>query len=134
MFQKTSFILVLIATIIIATCSSSEEDNFRHPSENDKDISHNVAAGKRDPDDRLTYLGLVTKLKSRNSVVSVEKTFNASKNGKITQVVARNQSLGKYGGYAKILKGGPGHQNVTLQFTSQKNHGIFFLVEIFSKS
>uniref|UniRef100_A0A6V7ISX9 Salivary secreted peptide n=1 Tax=Bracon brevicornis TaxID=1563983 RepID=A0A6V7ISX9_9HYME len=134
MFFKKTIVVVIVASLCLATHGSPfDEIDSDHSIETEKEPSHNLVAGNRDPDDSLSYLGLVTRVGTPNVIVSVEKTFYAKDNGKITQVIARNQvPLGK-GGYAKVIKGGPGHSNVTINFESQVNQGIIYLVQIFSK-
>uniref|UniRef100_A0A6V7IW25 Salivary secreted peptide n=1 Tax=Bracon brevicornis TaxID=1563983 RepID=A0A6V7IW25_9HYME len=133
MFLKSTFVVAAIVTIAAPTCLSFEDLEFQNSPDTQKNISHNLVVGKRDPDDHLTRLELVPRLGSPNSTILIEKTFRAKRDEKITQVLAYDQVPKGKGGYAKLVKGGPGHNNVTLSFQSQVNEGLLFLVQIYSK-
>ncbi|XP_015122387.1 probable salivary secreted peptide [Diachasma alloeum] len=95
--------------------------------------SHNMIAGSRIPGDRLVHREYVIKSSSLWQITSIQKIFRAPKFERITQVVALDLSANGTGAYASIVKGGPGMNNVTMKFKSQRNHGIKFQVEIYSR-
>jgi len=95
--------------------------------------SHNLIVGYRMPGDRLVLREGVVKNSSWMKVEVVEKTFNISKWERITMVEALDQKTNGNGAYASILRGGPGHSNVTIKFKSQRGHSINFIVQLYSR-
>ncbi|XP_066589766.1 probable salivary secreted peptide [Prorops nasuta] len=127
-------IFVLLALLVAVTAASSLYPNG-HPeqfaSANNK--SHHLTVGYRAPGDRLVLRQSVQKNSSWMQVISVTKTFNASRYDRITQVNAFDQKVNGKGAYPSLLQGGPGYNNVTLKFKSQRGHGINFIVELYAR-
>ncbi|XP_012280800.1 probable salivary secreted peptide [Orussus abietinus] len=96
-------------------------------------LSHNLILGSRLPGDRLIIRENIIKPSKWLQVITVERTYNASKYERITQVKALDQKTNGNGAYATLKYGGPGNQNVTLKFKSQRGHGINFVVEIYAR-
>lgn len=51
----------------------------------------------------------------------------------ITSVRCYDQSTDGEGGYATLLRGGPGFKFVEINFKSQRGHGLNFVVDIIGK-
>ncbi|KAK0168622.1 hypothetical protein PV327_002400 [Microctonus hyperodae] len=95
--------------------------------------SHNLLVGSRRNGDRLVIQQYVIQSSGASQFITVQKTFNVSKYEKITLIRALDQKNDGTGAYPSLLKGGPGTSNATLEFKSQKNKSINFLVMIYSK-
>ncbi|XP_024874518.1 probable salivary secreted peptide [Temnothorax curvispinosus] len=95
--------------------------------------SHHLIVGYRMPGDRLVLKDRIIKNSSWMKVVTVEKTFNVSRWERITMVEALDQKTNGNGAHATVLKGGPGHNNVTLKFKSQRGHSINFVVQLYAR-
>lgn len=95
--------------------------------------SHNLSVGYRLPGDRLVLRQSIVKTSSWMRIVTDEKTFNTTRNERITLLQALDQKTDGNGAYASILKGGPGSTNVTIRFKSQRGHGINFIVELYAR-
>uniref|UniRef100_A0A6V7IVR8 Salivary secreted peptide n=1 Tax=Bracon brevicornis TaxID=1563983 RepID=A0A6V7IVR8_9HYME len=132
MFPKCVFVLAFVAAIFIATNVPSEAFSLTRPAAK-INASHNLIAGSRLPGDRLTYQEYIIYSRSPNSVISVQKTFNVTRGERITQVLALDQITNGSGGYAKIIKGGPGLGSVTINFMSQRSYGLRFRIQVFSR-
>uniref|UniRef100_A0A6V7ISY8 Salivary secreted peptide n=1 Tax=Bracon brevicornis TaxID=1563983 RepID=A0A6V7ISY8_9HYME len=133
MYSKSVLIIAFLAAIAFSAYTPSEAFSFNPFATKDTNKSHHLIVGSRLPGDRLTYQESIVKASSFLQVVKVVKTFNVSKYDRITQVLALDQKTNGNGAYAKVIGGGPGFSNVTLQFKSQRNHGINFLVQIYSR-
>lgn len=95
--------------------------------------SHNLIVGYRVPGDRLVLRQNIVKNSSWMRVVVIEKTFNISKWERITLLQSLDQKTNGNGAIVSLLKGGPGFNNVTLKFKSQRNNSINHIVEIFAR-
>lgn len=95
--------------------------------------SHHLIVGSRLPGDRLVLSENIIKNSKWLQVVTAEKTFRAPRYQIITQVSALDQKTNGKGAFASLIKGGPGHNNVTLKFKSQRGHGINFRVQIYAR-
>ncbi|KOX73822.1 putative salivary secreted peptide [Melipona quadrifasciata] len=100
---------------------------------NNSNKSHDLIIGYRMPGDRLGMKNRVTKKSSWMQIVTEQRTFNVSRWDRITLVQALDQKTNGNGAYASVLNGGPGHQNVTIRFKSQRGHGIDFIVELYAR-
>ncbi|XP_011308427.1 probable salivary secreted peptide [Fopius arisanus] len=132
MYSKCAFLWALVVAIAITTYSPSHAYRYNYAT-NSTNKSHNLIVGSRLPGDRITYQENIVKSSKLWQITTVEKTFYAAKNERITQVYALDQKTNGNGAYARITKGGPGLNNVTIKFKSQRNHGINFLVQIYSR-
>lgn len=54
-------------------------------------------------------------------------------NYNITAIRCTDQYTNGKGGYAALLKGGPGFKEVTIHLKSQRNHGFNFIIEIYGR-
>lgn len=129
--QKCAIALAfLVATLLAISTPPANGAIENHAAPNK---SHNLVVGYRMPGDRLVRRESIVKNSSWMKVVTVEKTFNASSWERITLIKALDQKTNGNGAYASILRGGPGHSNVTLKFKSQRGHGINFIVELYAR-
>ncbi|XP_070151807.1 probable salivary secreted peptide [Polyergus mexicanus] len=94
--------------------------------------SNHLIVGSRVPGDRLVFRQGVFKNSSWMKVVIVEQTFNVSTWQRITLLQSLDQKINGNGASASILKGGPGFNNVTLRFKSQRGHSINHVVELYA--
>lgn len=142
MFAKSSALIfaILVALTVASWAPSRSYSTYTRASSvvgcpgNSSSKSHHLVAGSRLPGDRLTLQQSVVKTSSWGSITSVQKTFNVSRYEKITQVLACDQKNNGNGAYPSIISGGPGGNNVTLKFKSQRGHGINFIVTLYSRN
>lgn len=93
-----------------------------------------LRAGTRQNGDRLACSGNVDLRSSYNKVVSAQRICDLSAYRQIiTQVLALDRGIGGRGGYANIIKGGPGSNNVTLYLWSQKSQPLNFTIQVYAK-
>ncbi|XP_072755701.1 probable salivary secreted peptide [Anoplolepis gracilipes] len=95
--------------------------------------SNHLIVGYRLPGDRLVIRQNVIKNSSWMKVITLELTFNISSWERITLLQSLDQKTNGNGATATILKGGPGHSNVTLKFKSQRGHSINHTVELYAR-
>lgn len=126
-FILSAFAIALAAVCAIAPIGVNAAD-ARAPNN-----SHHLVVGSRLPGDQLILTENIVKNSKWLQIVTVEKTFTAPKYQIITQVSALDQKTNGNGAHASLLKGGPGHNNVTLKFKSQRGHGINFKVQIYAR-
>ncbi|PBC34605.1 salivary secreted peptide [Apis cerana cerana] len=119
-----------ISLLIAVQVNSAPQSNF-YGSNNNK--SHDLVIGYRMPGDRLILRQSIIKNSSWGRIVTDERTFNTTRFERITQVRVLDQKTNGNGAYASILFGGPGWNNVTIRFKSQRGHGINFIVEVYSR-
>ncbi|KAL2714094.1 hypothetical protein V1478_016651 [Vespula squamosa] len=124
--------LMIIMAVIVAAATAVEYVPRAHLEEY-APKSHNLTIGYRIPGDRLVLRQNVSKKSSWMKVVTSENTFNISKYDRITMIGAYDQKTDGTGAYPSLVKGGPGYNNVTLRFKSQRNHGINFVVEVYGR-
>ena len=124
--------IVTLCFGIVASAVASLENKEKHIIKPRSVQSHNIVIGKREQNDRLAYEENIEKSSKLFQVVELEKTFY-TKDEIITQIVAIDKKTNGNGASAKIVQNGIGHNNVTLKFVSQRNHGIKFVVQIFAK-
>lgn len=121
---------LVIATLLAINTGTASGFGSNYAAENK---SHNLVLGYRLPGDRLVFKQSVVKNSSWMRIVTEEKTFNTTRNERITLLQCLDQKTNGNGAYASVLQGGPGHSNVTVRFKSQRGHGINFVVEIYSR-
>ncbi|XP_024874525.1 probable salivary secreted peptide [Temnothorax curvispinosus] len=122
-----AFLVTVLLTIITVPANGSI-DSYAPANK-----SHHLRVGYRMPGDRLVLKQSIVKNSGWQKVQIVEKTFNVSRFDRITMVEALDQKTNGTGAYASILRGGPGHNNVTLKFKSQRSHGINFVVQLYAR-
>ena len=99
-----------------------------------QNISHDAIFGRRISGDRLVLQKTINKSAKKFQIVTHRETFNTTtRYYKITQVAAYDQKTNGTGAYVSLIKGGPGFQNVTLSFVSQKSEGINFIVRMYER-
>ncbi|XP_076277362.1 putative salivary secreted peptide [Lasioglossum baleicum] len=126
--------IALIAVIATEVASISSYDNIDNYASNRSNKSHHLIVGSRVPGDRLVLRQSVIEKSSWMQVISITRRFNTTRTWeKITQVRALDQKTNGNGAYASLLSGGPGFNNVTLKFKSQRGHGINFIVELYAR-
>ena len=125
------YLTIVTVTVLSAQVDSSSQETYWGKSNTDN--SHNLVVGYRLPGDKLVLRQSVIKNSSWMRVVVIEKSFSISEFDRITLLQALDQKTNGNGAYASILEGGPGHNNVTMRFKSQRGHGINFIVELYSR-
>lgn len=131
--KKFSIIIASVTVITLFIIGSTDSTTSKIYPRATVNKSHHLIVGRREFNDRLDYQEFIVKNSQTLRVVTVEKTFNASRNSYITQIQALDQKTNGNGAYASLLKNGPGFNNVTLKFKSQRGHGINFKVLIYSR-
>ncbi|XP_031834359.1 putative salivary secreted peptide [Nomia melanderi] len=127
-------ICLVIAVIAVITSEVNSTPALNPYASNSSNKSHNLIVGYRMPGDRLVLRQNIIKKSAWMQIVTEQKTFNVSKWERITLVNALDQKTNGNGAYASLLQGGPGYNNVTLRFKSQRGHGINFIVELYSRT
>ncbi|XP_078051633.1 putative salivary secreted peptide [Augochlora pura] len=131
--QKLIACLAIALVAVIATEVASAP-NFENYASNNNNKSHHLIVGYRVPGDRVIIRENLVVPSSPLQVKSITKVYNTTSQWeKITLVEALDQKTNGNGAYASLLNGGPGHNNVTLKFKSQRGHGINFLVVIYAR-
>ncbi|XP_053981984.1 probable salivary secreted peptide [Hylaeus volcanicus] len=129
--QKIAVFLAIVGVAIFATqVNSTHQWGYAN---NGTNKSHNLVVGYRMPGDRLVLRQSVVKNSSWMQIVTEQKSFNTSRFDRITVVQALDQKTNGNGAYASLVAGGPGYNNVTLRFKSQRGHGINFIVELYAR-
>ncbi|XP_014237974.1 probable salivary secreted peptide [Trichogramma pretiosum] len=142
MSKAACLFLGLLALVACANSTpyyvSSYSSNYNNNNNNGyyakANQSHNLIMGVRQPGDRLIYQESVVKPSKFLQVIQVEKSFNVSNGYYLTQIRAMDQKTNGNGAFATRVRGGPGYNNVTLSFKSQRGHGINFLVQLYARS
>ncbi|KAK0173785.1 hypothetical protein PV328_006932 [Microctonus aethiopoides] len=132
MISKCLLVLVVLATVAITT-SIIPPYVFGLRADRLANKSHNLLVGSRRNGDRLVIQQYVIQSPGTSQFVTVRKTLNVNKYETITLIRALDQKTDGTGAYPSLVKGGPGTCNVTLEFKSQKNKSINFLVMIYAK-
>ncbi|XP_067626048.1 probable salivary secreted peptide [Eurosta solidaginis] len=119
--MKSFFVLIFLALIAFVAA---------------KDDRHNLILGERQEYDRL----LKTKVVSSKAVVLCTKTEDYTYKHEdiedpatITFVGVIDQYTNGKGGYATLKRGGPDYTFITLRFTSQRNRGYHFVIDIYGQ-
>lgn len=95
--------------------------------------SNHLIVGYRVPGDRLVLRQNIVKDSSWMRVITLERTFNVSSWERITLIQSLDQKTNGNGASASLLKGGPGFNNATLRYKSQRNHSINHIVEVYAR-
>ncbi|XP_018401030.1 PREDICTED: probable salivary secreted peptide [Cyphomyrmex costatus] len=122
---------VLVAALLTVTTVPSANGAITSYAENNK--SHHLIVGYRMAGDRVVLKENIIKNSSWMKVQIVEKTFNISRNERITLVEALDQKTNGNGAHASILNGGPGHNFVSMRFKSQRGHGVNFALNLYGR-
>ncbi|XP_033334144.2 putative salivary secreted peptide [Megalopta genalis] len=128
--QKLVACLAIALIAVIATEVTSDP-NYNYYASNNK--SYNLSIGYRQPGDKLMLRENVVVSSSWMQVKTVTKKFNVSQWYRITLVEAIDQKTNGNGARPSLIAGGPGYSNVTLKFTSQRGHGINFVVNVYAR-
>ncbi|KAL7303296.1 hypothetical protein TKK_0004487 [Trichogramma kaykai] len=139
MSKAACLFLGLLGTLVACASSSpyyvsGYSSNYNNGYYAKANQSHNLIMGVRQPGDRLVYQESIVKPSKFLQVISVEKSFNVSNGYYLTQIRAMDQKTNGNGAFATRVRGGPGYNNVTLSFKSQRGHGINFLVQLYARS
>lgn len=119
---------MIAAAVAVNLATADDVDHFAPANK-----SHHLIVGYRLPGDRMVLKQAINVNSSWMKVKQIQKTFNTTRNERITLIRAMDQKTNGKGAYASILRGGPGHTNVTMKFKSQRGHGINFIVEIYAR-
>ncbi|XP_033210955.1 probable salivary secreted peptide [Belonocnema kinseyi] len=129
--NKQVFIVAFIVALAVSSYATPGWTNWKNSkAAND---SHNLTVGSNLPGDRILVQENIIKSSKWLQIVTVEKSFNATRYEVITKVEAIDQKTNGNGAYATILSGGPGYQTVRLRFKSQRGHGINFVVKVYGR-
>ncbi|TGZ36158.1 probable salivary secreted peptide [Temnothorax longispinosus] len=123
-----AFLITVLLTINTVPANGSVES---YVSANQ--ASHHLIVGFRMPGDKLVLKENIVKNSGWMQVKVIEKTFSVPRGERITMVEALDQKTNGNGAYASIKGGGPGHNNVTMKFKSQRSHGINFVLQLYSR-
>ena len=94
-------------------------------------MTHSLVEGNRVPDDCILYCQDVKKEYSLLGTVSHTFHYTCKEGEKITVFGARDNWTDGTGGYAKLVSGGVGKSEVTVQVTSQAFRGFDFSFTVF---
>ncbi|XP_063995091.1 probable salivary secreted peptide [Diachasmimorpha longicaudata] len=134
MFSKCTFVLAVLLAVFFTNYAPSNAYSYSQSyAANNANKSHHLIVGRRLSGDSVTYQENIVKSSKLWQIVTVQKTFYAARNERITQVVALDQKTNGNGAYASIVEGGPGRNDVTIRFKSQRGHGINFIVQLYSR-
>lgn len=98
-----------------------------------KKVSHDFILGSRLSGDRLVIQKTVYRTAKKWKSITLKESFNATKHVRITQVAAFDQKRNGKAAVVKLVKGGPGKQNVTLKFKSHRGYGIYYIVRVYGR-
>ena len=115
---------ILILTLLISTAVTVNSA---------PNAGHDLIVGSRLVGDKLIYKENVVKTGKWFQIVQVTKKIKTTRDEKITQIVAKDQILDGTGAFAKVIKGGPLYNNVTIEFKSQRGYGINFTLEVYAR-
>lgn len=128
------FVYLLAFLVSIAAVANGEPVPSQIGNYAATNASHNLIVGARQPGDSLVLRQSVIKSSSWMQIVTVQQTFNSTYyRPRITQIRALDQKTNGNGAFASLLNGGPGRNNVTMRFKSQRGHGINFIVELYAR-
>lgn len=133
MLSGNVIVCLALAAVFVFTTQVSSAPQIGQYAANNTNKSHDLVVGFRMPGDRLVLRSSVVKNSAWLQIVTEERTFNTSRWERITMIRALDQKNNGNGAYASLTRGGPGNQNVTLRFKSQRGHGINFIVELYSR-
>ncbi|XP_016842183.1 probable salivary secreted peptide [Nasonia vitripennis] len=123
--MKNFMLLVLCAAVIFAVserCAAQQNST-----------SHHFLVGARPFADKLFRREQVKVNSLLWTSLKERRTFSTDGTAKITLIKALDQKTNGNGAYVSLINGGPGQTFVTLEFKSQKGHGIDFVVELYAK-
>ncbi|KAL6425366.1 hypothetical protein ACFW04_009513 [Cataglyphis niger] len=127
--QKFVFSLAFTIAVLLAVNTVPANGAIEQQAANK---SNHLIVGSRVPGDRLVLRQNVFKNSSWMKVTILEQTFNISIYQRITLLQSLDQKTNGNGATASLLKGGPGFNNVTLRFKSQRGHSINHVVELYA--
>ncbi|CAL1674759.1 unnamed protein product [Lasius platythorax] len=118
----------LVAVLLVIAPTNGAVDHHAEANQ-----SQNLHIGHREPGDRLVLKENIVKHNSYPKVIVIERGFNIAERERITLVQSRNQNADRNGASVSLVRGGPGHNSVTLFFESQRGHGINHVVELYAR-
>lgn len=124
-----TFVVILVISVAVSFVPLSA-----YPSKLAANGSHHLTIGYRQPNDRLVLLQNVSVPSKWLAVNAITKFYNIPRPYNITQIRALDMTPYGKGAYPSLMRGGPGSQNVTLKFTSQRGEPINFSVELYAKA
>lgn len=131
-------LFAIVFVILAVDCvrhqtSHGRQQNPRNNQNSTSSYNNTLVVGFKRQSDILLEQKRISEPAKRNRALNFEKNFRVGPRHSITLVVAEDQSTNGTASEAKIVKGGPGSNNVTLKFTSQKGRGVDFLVTLYGK-
>lgn len=135
--MASSLLRLLFALVFVALtvdCIRHQTSTSRQQPRNNSTIFNNtLVVGFKQGSDILLEQKRISEPAKRNKVLNFNRNFKVRPRHSITLVVAVDQFRNGTGSDAKIVRGGPGLNNVTLKFTSQKSQGVDFIVTLYGK-
>ncbi|XP_075217667.1 putative salivary secreted peptide [Lycorma delicatula] len=105
------------------------QENYR------ENLSHNLIVGTLIFGDKLLYYDVINIPRKLFRTVDYNVTYpnHGSSNTTINYIRVINLKVDGTGGFPRLIKGGIGYHNVTIQLTSKLNHGLHFNINIYGK-
>lgn len=122
-----SLAVLVLALLTITTVPANGAVDYYAPA------NRSLIIGYRMPGDRLVYRESISKNAGWMKIQIIEKTFNVSRYERITMIQSLDQNRNGTGANVNVLKGGPGYNNVTLRFKSQRGYPISHIVQLYAR-
>ncbi|KAK0168624.1 hypothetical protein PV327_002402 [Microctonus hyperodae] len=133
MNPKFVFTFVYLAIVAVTLSNSSPKGWFHLHHSTHTNKSHDLIVGSRTSDDSMALEQNIIKSGNWLKKNVIKQSFNISESQIITQIKALDQDVHGHGAHVSLIEGGPGYNNVSLKFKSQRDHGINFKIVIFAK-
>ncbi|XP_014213543.1 probable salivary secreted peptide [Copidosoma floridanum] len=132
--MATSKTFVFLATYTILLLAATVSSNIFNTNSKEADTSNHLIVGHRESLDTLAHQENVSEWASLiGRIVEKTRTFNITNDYVITQIRALDRATDGTGANAVLVAGGPGSNFATLEFESQRFHGIYFTVQLYAK-
>ncbi|XP_011686766.1 PREDICTED: probable salivary secreted peptide [Wasmannia auropunctata] len=122
-----SLAVLVLALLTITTVPANGAVDYYAPP------NRSLTIGYRMPGDRLVYRESIVKNAGWMKIQIIEKTFKVSKYERLTMIQSLDQNRNGTGANVNVLKGGPGYNNVTLRFKSQRGYNISHIVQLYAR-
>ena len=127
--HKFLFVVALVLVVLVINSEGFWKRQPRHK----RDKANHFILGSRITGDRRILQRTVYKPSKPGRIIVYQQSFNSTKGIKLTQVVVLDKKSKGNGASVSLVRDGPGHQNVTLKFTSKKGHGIHCTVTLYGR-
>ena len=127
-------VLCVLAVLAASVSATPAINSLVDPENFAKNESHNLVVGSRQYNDKLIYEENISEsyqISGKKKIIT--RTIKAPANYVITQVRALDQITDGTGAEPTVTGGGPGLNQVSLRFKSQRWHGIYFRLEVYAK-